>query len=232
MRPLVILSVMGLGLASCGGDTTHSLASEQSGGQLAVDSGDVIEVTLESNASTGYGWQITAMPEFVELSGDEYVAADSDLVGAPGTHVFTFQVIEAGAGILRLDYTRLFDDPPVPERVAEYIIVADDAAWPPETTGPPPVTGTATAGVDVNDLLDLGPGDVSVHGFVVWDESSARLCEVLLESYPPQCGGGAVEIADPEALTVDIEEARGVRWTPNAVTLVGFFDGDRLTLNG
>jgi predicted secreted protein len=231
MRPLVIVSVLLLVLASCGAGVTHSLADDQSGDQVLADVGDVIEFRFESNPSTGYRWEIVTTPEMIELVGDEYVAPSGERVGAPGTRMFMFDVLEEGAGILRFEYIRPFDDPPVPERVAEYMIIGGGAVWPSEPTGPPPRTSTATAGIDVGELVDGESGDVAVRGFVIWDNTSARLCEVLLESYPPQCGGASVDIADPERLGVDLEEAQGVRWTSNVVTLVGSFDGERLVLN-
>jgi inhibitor of cysteine peptidase len=229
MRFLMIISTLCLGLASCGGSATHSLTGDQSGEQVSVDPGEVIEVTLESNPSTGYVWEIVMTPEMIELSGDEYVAPGGDLVGEPGSHTFMFNVLDDGAGVLRLEYIRPFEDPAAPERVVEYIVVVGDAVWPPEPTGSSPGTSTATAPIDVGDLADAGPGDVTVRGFVIWDDSSARLCELLLESYPPQCGGASIEIADPESLGVELEEAQGVRWTPNAVTLGWMFDGEHLT---
>jgi hypothetical protein len=45
--------------------------------------------------------------------------------------VFTFAAVGEGAGILRLEYVRSFDDPPVPERIVEFIVRVDGAAWPP-----------------------------------------------------------------------------------------------------
>lgn len=86
--------------------------------------------------------------------------------------------------------------------------------------------------IAVGDLFD-GEGERSgvFTGFVLWDATSARLCEVLMESFPPQCGVPAVVIANPAGLEVELAESGGVRWTDAAVGLTGRFDGDRITLS-
>jgi hypothetical protein len=81
--------------------------------------------------------------DLVALTSRTYVASDTDLVGAAGTDVFVFTAGQ-GAGILRLDYIRSFDDPIIPERVAEYIIRIDGAEWPPPH-GTNPSTNRAVA---------------------------------------------------------------------------------------
>lgn len=56
-----------------------------------------------------------------------------------------------------------------------------------------PSTGPGAA-IDVDALLAAGAAKdgqvVRVTGNFLADEGSAQLCSVLMESYPPQCGGG------------------------------------------
>ncbi len=104
-----------------------------------------------------------------ELRTRTYLEPDTDLVGAPGSDVFTFEAID-DAEVLRLDYVRSFDDPVIPERVIEYIIRVDDAPWPPEDVQPP-ATSSATAPIEVAELLEgSSPTDASVIGFVIIDD--------------------------------------------------------------
>lgn len=131
--------------ASCSSGGTRALTESDNGSEVTVEVGDVIEVALEENPSTGYSWHPAALPGMLELVGDDYVEPDTDLVGAPGTRELRFEVIAEDAGILRLEYIRPFDDPPVAERIVEYIVVAGDAVWPPVPTGSSPSTSTATA---------------------------------------------------------------------------------------
>lgn len=61
----------------------------------------------------------------------------------------------------------------------------------PPTSGPSSDPGAA---VDVDALLTAAAAKdgqvVRVTGNFLADEGSAQLCSVLMESYPPQCGGG------------------------------------------
>ncbi|NNE74823.1 MAG: hypothetical protein HKN26_14250 [Acidimicrobiales bacterium] len=85
--------------------------------------------------------------------------------------------------------------------------------------------------IGVEDLFDgEGAREAVVEGFVVWDQQGARLCAVLMESFPPQCGNPAVVIANPDDLTVELQSEQGVRWTDGIVALDGRFDGDRFIL--
>ncbi len=65
-------------------------------------------------------------------------------------------------------------------------------------------------------------GAAAVKGFLVVDAGGARLCEALAESYPPQCGGEALPITNyEEFLGVPLQEAQGVTWTDDVVSLLG-----------
>lgn len=143
-RRLALLGVVLL-VTSCGSEGTRSLTELENGSEVAVDVGDVIEVTLEENPSTGYTWVLADPPDFVAVTSDEYSAPDTDQVGAPGTRVVTLEVVAGGAGVLRLEYVRPFDDLPVAEEIVEFILVVGDAVWPPVPTGSSPATSTATA---------------------------------------------------------------------------------------
>ncbi|MFW2382455.1 MAG: protease inhibitor I42 family protein [Acidimicrobiales bacterium] len=232
-------------LVACGADPTV-LGSTDSGSRFDLDIGEQIVIELESNASTGYAWEL-AQPDsipMVELRSSVYTAPETDLVGAAGIQEFTFDAIEFGAGVVRLEYIRNFDEVIIPDKIVEYIVTVGGAPWPPD--GPVPPTTSVTApeptstssmttstepppAVRVGDLFDgEGARDVVVEGFVVWDAASARLCDVLMESFPPQCGGPWVVIANPDLLTEPLESAQGVRWSQGYTSISGSFDGDRL----
>ena len=73
--------------------------------------------------------------------------------------------------------------------------------------------------------------DVVVVGYLVVDSTGARLCGVLLESDPPQCGARSVKVTGVDRLDVIFEESQGVRWT--LATLWGHFADNTITiLNG
>ncbi len=235
-------------LVACGAEPVE-LDSNDSGSELKLNVGDEFFVELESNPSTGYSWELfdsTSIP-MVQLRSSVYVAPDSDLVGVAGTQTFRFEAVEFGAGVVRLEYIRTFDDVIIPDKIVEYVVIVDGAAWPPDR--PQPSTTTVAAPepssstseptptvplpipVRVADLFDgEGARQAMVDGFVVWDDVSARLCDVLMESFPPQCGSPWVVIANPGSLIDPLESAQGVRWTQGVASIEGYFDGDRLVV--
>lgn len=67
-------------------------------------------VTLTSNPSTGYQWRISGIDETVARLVDErYIAPDSNLVGAAGKQVLTFEALKEGKTIIELEYVRPWD---------------------------------------------------------------------------------------------------------------------------
>lgn len=142
---LVVLAMLG----SCSGESDLTLTEDDHLSEVDLETGDTFEVRLESNPSTGYAWEIadTGTGAFLELLSEEFEEPEgTDLVGAPGTEVFEFEAIDTGAGILRLEYIRSFEDLPVAAKVMEYTVIVDDAPWPPDPGDTPtPSTSTETA---------------------------------------------------------------------------------------
>lgn len=70
---------------------------------------------------------------------------------------------------------------------------AGQASAPPSAPAPAP-SGDAGPAMDVDALLAQAAAKdgqtVRVTGTFLADAGSAQLCAVLMESYPPQCGGG------------------------------------------
>ncbi len=230
----IVVSGVALVLSACSSDSAGLIAfsEAESGSEILIEAGEQFEVRLESNPSTGYSWEIAEEVglKSVKLRSRSHEPAETELVGASGVDVFLFEAI-GGAEVLRLEYIRPFDEPVVPERIVEYIVRVDEAPWPPDDVVPP-VTSTATAPLEVGALLGgEAPVEATVVGYVLWNDDDARLCEVLMESFPPQCGGESVAIANPEALEVELEQEQSVRWTNDRVQVVGTFDGTQLTLD-
>ena len=79
------------------------------------------------------------------------------------------------------------------------------------------------AGITVAEALGHGPTDdiVAVTGALFIDaDGTVRLCDALLESFPPQCGGATLVVDGLDLAALDLEEANGVRWA-EGVTLLG-----------
>ncbi len=72
---------------------------------------------------------------------------------------------------------------------------------------------------------------IAVQGFVFRSGETNALCELLAESYPPQCGGQSLVIANPEATDdMVLTEAEGVQWSEDYVTVFGRLADGVLTI--
>jgi predicted secreted protein len=123
---LVLLAVGGL--AGCGSDKAADDPGNQTSpdmpGGITGESKDVkvdeeFEIELESNPSTGYEWKMTTAPDesILSLSGDEFIPADTDAVGAPGSHVWKFKALKDGRTNMVFEYARSWETDVPPEKV-------------------------------------------------------------------------------------------------------------------
>ena len=74
-------------------------------------------------------------------------------------------------------------------------------------------------------------GSVHVSGLLIDDGSGWRLCELVLESFPPQCGGESLAVDGLDPTGLPIEESGDVQWQTEA-TVVGEIDGDTIVVTG
>lgn len=120
--------VLAMAVTGCGdgsGSVTR-LTEAADGSTVTLAVGDELVVALESNASTGYAWQVvTPVPEVLEQAGEaRYLAPeDQDVVGAPGTEELTFDVVATGSGTLELVYVRSWEEPAEP--AATFTVTVD-----------------------------------------------------------------------------------------------------------
>ena len=97
-------------LSSCG----------PAGNEVNARAGENFTITLESNPTTGYSWQL-AKPldeKIVQFVGSEYVPSRTDLVGAGGVEEWTFLALNKGSAKIVLKYARPWekDKPPAEEK--------------------------------------------------------------------------------------------------------------------
>jgi len=104
--------------------------------------------------------------------------------------------------------------------------VTQDPGSDPET---PQEGGTSLGGFVVDGGLTIpeaiaykGNEIIAVQGFVYRSGETNALCELLAESYPPQCGGESLVIANPEATDdIVLTEAEDVQWSEDYVPVFG-----------
>jgi predicted secreted protein len=74
-----------------------------------VKVGDVIEVTIASNPTTGFSWKLAGISEPAVLAQDgepEYLPPESTLPGAGGQEVWTFKALQKGTSLISLEYSQ------------------------------------------------------------------------------------------------------------------------------
>ncbi|MDH3250286.1 MAG: protease inhibitor I42 family protein [Acidimicrobiia bacterium] len=213
-------------VSGCGGDAASFTNPDES---FEVDPGDEFVVVLESNATTGFSWQLEVEPPstVVRLVRDLYVEPDTALVGAGGRQEMTFEAIGDGSTFIQLWYVRSFDDPPEPSDRAQFEVIvgtgdSGDAVDPDDVDEPGSTFPDEEDAISVVEFLAAAPQDpVPVRGLLFDDGSGLRLCDTLAESFPPQCPGDFVVIANPGDVVVDFNVEQGVRWADEPVVVLG-----------
>lgn len=142
-RLLAPALVVALVAGACGGGD----GDDDTGGELRAVSdpatpvealvGDVVEITLEANATTGFVWELSNQPETAVIryiggdyeARDEVVAEASDaeggeptVAGGGGVQRLRFQVVGAGATQIQLRYVQPWTDPPAPAATSSYTV--------------------------------------------------------------------------------------------------------------
>ena len=86
--------------------------------------GDTLELSFESNPTTGYAWQLVEIdPQVLRQLSEEYVTPTSELLGTPGMQVFRFEAVAPGETTLKLAYFRSFEPEVPPEKTYQVKIV-------------------------------------------------------------------------------------------------------------
>jgi len=102
-------------LSGCGSQEV-SLGADDNGGQVTLEQGQTLAISLESNPTTGYGWQVLEMDAAVlQQSGEtEYKQSPGSegLVGAGGVETLRFEALAAGQMTLMLGYMRAWESVP------------------------------------------------------------------------------------------------------------------------
>jgi inhibitor of cysteine peptidase len=95
---------------------TKVVSDADRGATVEIKMGDVLEVRLNSNPSTGYMWylhkQSTAL---LKLTSQSETEATQPGVGRPIVQIFEFQATGPGSGVLLLHYVRSWEKPSASE---------------------------------------------------------------------------------------------------------------------
>jgi predicted secreted protein len=95
--------------------------------QIRVLAGKQFSITLVANRTTGYSWRLAAPldPALLKQISNDYHAADSGAVGAPGEEVWTFESVGQGSAPINFEYVRPFEKDAKPAKTAKYSVVIE-----------------------------------------------------------------------------------------------------------
>jgi predicted secreted protein len=94
---------------------TVDVNEADNGGQIELELGKLLVVTLESNPSTGYRWELvddneSILKQFGEVEFKSSDTSDPPMVGAGGWEIFRFKAVSTGQMNLELVYHRSWED--------------------------------------------------------------------------------------------------------------------------
>jgi len=82
-------------------------------------------ISLVSNPTTGYQWQIVRQMDtgLLELLNSKFIAPETNLVGAPGHEEWSFKAIKKGKTIISFAYSRPWEKDELPVQIETFIII-------------------------------------------------------------------------------------------------------------
>ena len=131
-RISILYLVFGLFLASCGGGLGGEsqeilITDEDNDGQVELKQGETIILSLVSNPTTGYSWQLMGGDEtLLPQEGEPVYEQDPEaqgLVGGGGTETFRFTAIAEGEVTLQLGYARPWESVPPIETFSIEVVI-------------------------------------------------------------------------------------------------------------
>lgn len=121
---------------------TIEVGAASNGQVVKADVGNLVRITLESNPSTGYNWELR---DFAYGAADFYSSdvvarkTGNVLMGAPGNTIITLQAVQPGSQNIVLVYRRPWEPPDqVAATFSFQLEVSGDTAAPEATPAPSP----------------------------------------------------------------------------------------------
>ena len=89
---------------------TVRLTNTDTGKQVALAPGNILELVFETSTMEGYEWQVMEINNAVlKQMGDPVFNRQSNAMGNPGVQVWQFQAVGAGSTVLKLGYAQWFN---------------------------------------------------------------------------------------------------------------------------
>jgi predicted secreted protein len=87
--------------------STHILSEKDSGREIIVQAGDLLEIRLEGTGGTGYSWHLNTLDDqYLILSDAETSEASEGKTGGPVMNIWRLKTLSTGTTEIRIDYYR------------------------------------------------------------------------------------------------------------------------------
>jgi len=119
----LLLAVLALAV-SCGPFTETKLDINDNGSQVEIERGQVLAITLESNASTGYTWEVIELDDSIlQQIGEPEFRMRGDRPGDPNDMTIRFEAVNTGRMTLKLLYHRRWEKEEAPQETFSIEVV-------------------------------------------------------------------------------------------------------------
>ena len=116
LQLVLIAGLVLIALGACSSGNEVRLDDGDDGGQVELQGGQTLVISLEGNPTTGYTWQVDEVDEKVlRQVGDPGFEPDSGAVGAGGVQTLRFETVTSGTTTLKLVYVRPWEEGSPPE---------------------------------------------------------------------------------------------------------------------
>jgi len=91
---------------------TKTVTDADNGKTVTIKMGDVLEVRLHANPTTGFAWYLEKQSTpLLKLTGQTQTQTPQGVLGAPVVQIFEFAPKATGTGVLLLHYVRSWMNP-------------------------------------------------------------------------------------------------------------------------
>ncbi len=114
----IIMVLILLAAGACSKKADITLTANNDGAVIEVNRGDIIEIALKGDPSTGNIWVTESFDDtiFSQVTGVDF-KLNPDLTGEGDFQVFHFMALKSGLGTLQLAYRRALIMDTLPEKV-------------------------------------------------------------------------------------------------------------------
>lgn len=128
-----IIAVMLLCLFGCSpsgsvAPSEVSVDESHNGKKVEIAVAGTLTVTLESNPTTGFQWELASISDqaVLEKQSNTFEAPeDTGMVGAPGKEVWTFKALKKGSSIVSMEYRRPWEEDVEPDKTFTLSVVVE-----------------------------------------------------------------------------------------------------------